>query len=86
MQYMVNYVNLTQSSDSLSWIASMQDEVRPFFSGQSYYNYIDSDEASWQLRYYGNNYDRLQDLKQRYDPENVFRGPFTIPSKVVVVE
>ena len=38
-----------------------------------YRNYPDINFKNWQTLYYGKNYERLQQLKKQYDPENIFR-------------
>jgi FAD/FMN-containing dehydrogenase len=39
----------------------------------AYVNYLGDDEAAGRVKSaYGDNYERLQKLKTRYDPENVF--------------
>jgi FAD/FMN-containing dehydrogenase len=36
-------------------------------------NYLDADDANRIRAAYGPNYDRLVELKRRYDPDNLFR-------------
>ena len=43
-----------------------------------YANYPDLGFNDWPAAYYGGNYPRLQQLKQRYDPENRFQHPQSI--------
>ena len=40
---------------------------------QVYVNYLADDESARTRDAYGPNYDRLVDLKRRYDPDNRFR-------------
>ncbi|GLB44952.1 putative oxygen-dependent FAD-linked oxidoreductase family protein [Lyophyllum shimeji] len=41
----------------------------------AYPNYVDDMLLDWRLRYYGSHYTRLQALKKKYDPRNLFRFP-----------
>lgn len=45
-----------------------------------YRNYPDIDLPNWQQSYYGKNYPRLQQLKRRYDADNMFQHPQSVES------
>ncbi|KAF8229605.1 glucooligosaccharide oxidase [Tricholoma matsutake] len=44
----------------------------------AYPNYLDDRLADWQLRYYNTHYTRLQSIKDRYDPHDIFNFPTAI--------
>jgi len=43
-----------------------------------YRNYPDVDFKNWQSAYYGTGYERLQQLKEKYDPDNTIRHPQSV--------
>ena len=48
--------------------------MQPFFAPGRYVNYLDDDEAGGSVAAaYGSNYPRLQQIKAKYDPHNLFR-------------
>ena len=56
------------------WIRASWTRVEPFTKG-SYINFQTPDEGEERIRAsYGANYERLLDLKERYDPDNLFRS------------
>ncbi len=50
------------------------ERCRPFTTGASYVNFQTGDEGDERVRAtYGANYDRLLEVKRRYDPGNLLR-------------
>jgi FAD/FMN-containing dehydrogenase len=61
-----NEANITWSRDTFA-------TMRPHFAGGRWLNYLGDDQADEAIRAaYGPNYDRLREIKRRYDPDNVF--------------
>lgn len=46
-----------------------------------YRNYPDINFSNWPQMYYGNNYKRLQEIKARFDPDNLFRFEQSVQKK-----
>jgi FAD/FMN-containing dehydrogenase len=57
------------------WIRDAWRRLRPFSTGRTYINFQTADENEERIRAtYGANFDRLAKVKEKYDPENVFRA------------
>jgi FAD/FMN-containing dehydrogenase len=49
--------------------------MHPFSTGATYINFQTADEEDDRVRAtYGTNYDRLVEIKAKYDPDNLFRS------------
>jgi FAD/FMN-containing dehydrogenase len=63
-----------RDAENQAWIRDSWKRLEPFTSG-NYINFQTADEGADRIRQsYGANYDRLLELKRRYDPENLFRS------------
>ncbi|MBR0670664.1 FAD-binding oxidoreductase [Neoroseomonas soli] len=61
------------TEDCIAWARQSYDALRPFMGAGRYVNYIGEDEGSdATAAAYGPNYRRLQQVKAKYDPANVF--------------
>ncbi len=74
----------TAISDSLiaanrKWLNGLWHGLRPAASGFAYVNYIDPDLSNSLPAYYGASLPRLIEVKQTYDPDNVFRSFQGVP-------
>lgn len=60
-----------QDKACVAWARKFYDATRPFATGGVYVNFISEDEDRVQGAY-GVNYDRLAQVKAKYDPDNFF--------------
>ena len=58
---------------NIAWTRETYEALRPYSGERRWLNYLDDDDGGDAVRAaYGPNYDRLLEVKRRYDPENVF--------------
>lgn len=55
------------------WVNQMRTVMQPHSTGGAYLNYTDALIKNWSEAYYGSHYEQLQQLKRRYDPEQLLR-------------
>lgn len=64
---------MEEDRPGITWARSVFDAVTPFASGGRYVNFMTGDELDRVSGAYGPGYQRLQDLKRKWDPNNMFR-------------
>jgi FAD/FMN-containing dehydrogenase len=76
-----NWEGAEADAENLAWARELFAEVKSISPGGSYLNFPGFGEEGEDLLSvsYGANYGRLKEVKAKYDPENVFRGSFSIP-------
>jgi FAD/FMN-containing dehydrogenase len=58
----------------ISWTKSYYDALHPYSAGGAYVNFLMGDEGADRVKAtYGDNYERLVAIKNKYDPDNLFR-------------
>lgn len=69
-----------QSEEMISWTRSAWSRIHDLTQGGVYLNFTGQDEGGEALARagYAGNYDRLVEIKRRYDPANLFRGNVNI--------
>lgn len=56
----------------ISWVRDFFNATAPYASGGAYVNFMTEDESDRVSSAYGSNYERLVDLKSKFDPGNLF--------------
>lgn len=62
----------TQDQVCIDWARAFFQASKPYASAGAYVNFMTADEATRVEAAYGSNYQRLADIKKKYDPGNVF--------------
>ncbi len=62
-----------RTEENIEWVRATWAALEPFMAQRVYVNYMGDDDSGKIRQAYGPNYDRLVELKRRYDPDNVFR-------------
>jgi FAD/FMN-containing dehydrogenase len=71
---------------NIRWTRELSEVMRPFTTGRDYVNQIgiEADEGAERIKAaYGENYERLVALKNKYDPTNLFRLNHNIKPNMV---
>lgn len=67
-------------SDAKMWIEDgFEDSLKSYFNGSAFQNFMDRTQSNWEQAYYGDNFERLTEIKRKYDPFNVFFNDQSIP-------
>jgi FAD/FMN-containing dehydrogenase len=61
-----------QDASCIEWARAFFNASAPYASAGAYVNFMTEEEGNRVAAAYGPNYDRLVELKRRYDPENIF--------------
>jgi FAD binding domain/Berberine and berberine like len=64
---------LADDQSNVTWVRDYYDALRPYAHEDAYVNFLAADDQGGVRAAYGDNYDRLAEVKRRYDPENLFR-------------
>jgi hypothetical protein len=67
------WATLEEDRRGITWTRTLYDTVRPFASGSHYVNFMTGDEAGKAAGAYGPAFQQLRELKQKWDPTNMFR-------------
>jgi FAD/FMN-containing dehydrogenase len=67
------WLEAADTEANMAWTRATFDLFSPYFAERRWLNYFSDDDGTDAVRAaYGPNYDRLVELKRRYDPENAF--------------
>lgn len=77
LQITTSWQNDREAKKNIRWAHSFRKALQPFTTGD-YVNWPDLAIKNWPRSYYGDNYHRLQKIKKKYDPFNIFSFPQSI--------
>lgn len=83
-RYVLNVAGSWEAADEddahVGWARDVWSDLRRFSTGGTYVNFLTADEGADRIRdAYGANYDRLVEVKRRWDPDNLFCANQNIP-------
>ncbi len=64
-----------EDASHIDWARNAWEDMRPFSTGGTYINFLNEEDGEDRIRAaYGSNYDRLAEVKSRWDPGNLFKA------------
>ncbi|PRP55673.1 FAD-binding oxidoreductase [Bacillus halotolerans] len=77
-EWTASWQNKSQEASNLASVERVRQLMQPYVAG-SYVNVPDQNIENFGKEYYGANFARLRKIKAKYDPENLFCFPQSIP-------
>lgn len=80
VNYEANWLAPDDDQSNIEWVRQGLKAIEPWSAQRTYLNFAGFAEEGERLleRTYGDNYQRLRAIKQRYDPHNLFRSNFNV--------
>jgi hypothetical protein len=72
LQYFSSWEQDSLAEPSMANLRRIHSSAGKFVGNRAYVNYCDLEIQDWAAAYYGENLARLLEVKQKYDPQNVF--------------
>ena len=69
----------SQDEGGIRWCRDLWNAIAQYATGEAYVNFMTEEEGDRLESAYGASYSRLVELKNRYDPGNLFRMNQNIP-------
>jgi FAD/FMN-containing dehydrogenase len=74
MNFTASWESAEDDQANIGWARSAWQDMRRFSTGGTYVNFLTQEEGGERLRAaYGKNFDRLAEIKAKWDPTNLFR-------------
>ena len=67
---------------NIAWVRDYAAALQPYSAHGGYINFMDGDDLRRVAENYGPNYQRLREIKAKYDPQNLFHVNQNIPPGV----
>ena len=70
---LAQWMNRADTEPNIAWARETFETLRPHLTDRRYTNFLSADDAGFVRQAYGENYQRLVQVKRQYDPDNLFR-------------
>jgi hypothetical protein len=83
---LANWSRGSDDAEHISWIRRLFNSLQPRMKPGVYVNFMSGDEQNRVPEAYREQWDRIVDIKTRYDPRNFFRLNQNVPPRKLGVE
>ena len=75
----VQWKDPADNEKNTAWVRNYYDALRPYSEEGGYINFMSADDQERAPSNYGENYQRLREIKAKHDPNNLFRLNQNVP-------
>lgn len=79
LSYFMEWTDSLQSQELIGFLTNLYIQTEPYISLYCFPNLIDYDIVDYMTKYYGDNANKLIQIKKKYDPYNIFHSRQSIP-------
>ena len=79
ISYFIEWTDSLQTAELIHFLTELYIQTEPYISFYCFPNLIDYDIVDYMKKYYGDNDNKLIQIKKKYDPYNIFHSRQSIP-------